>query len=270
MKKIIFTSAAVTSLAAGLFCYTNVSKEEILHASGKMTEENKKTVYEVETKLSKNPPTNVKASYKKAEPEKVILDAPIINQLPELPRGCEVTSLTMLLQYAGVKVDKETLGKEIKRDPTPRTVKNGVTHFGNPNDGFVGDMYAFDTAGYGVYHGPIAELAEKYLPHRIVDFSGEDFEKIFLFIDAGTPVWVINNAMFDEISSEYFKTWETPSGPISITMKEHSVLITGYDKEYVYFNDPLSGVKNEKAPIEQFKKGWEQMGKQAVSYSIQD
>ena len=43
----------------------------------------------------------------------MIEDVPFIKQLPELPRGCEVTSLAMLLQYKGVQVDKMQLASEI-------------------------------------------------------------------------------------------------------------------------------------------------------------
>lgn len=69
-----------------------------------------------------------------------IVDVPHIQQMPELPRGCEVTSLAMLLQYAGVSVDKMTLASEITTIPFRDS--NGLR--GNPNDGFVGDIYSFD------------------------------------------------------------------------------------------------------------------------------
>ncbi|MGZ4161928.1 MAG: C39 family peptidase, partial [Neobacillus sp.] len=196
----------------------------------------------------------------------VILDVPLIAQNPELPRGCEVTSLAMMLQDAGIKVDKMTLARQVKKDPTPYSKQNGQIYFGNPNTGFVGDMYSFKNSGLAVYHGPIAELAKKYLPNRIVDFSGSKFEEIYKYLNSGTPVWVINNTWFDTVPSQYWQQWNTPAGRISITYKEHSVLITGYDKDYIYFNDPLTVIKNRKIPVSAFKRGWEQMGKQAISY----
>jgi uncharacterized protein YvpB len=49
-------------------------------------------------------------------------------------------------------------------------------------------------------------------------------------------------------------------------MKEHSVVVTGYDSKYVYFNDPLDGQKNKKKPLKQFIEGWKQYGSQAISY----
>ncbi len=196
----------------------------------------------------------------------VLLDAPLIAQMPELPRGCEVTSLAMMLQKAGAKTNKMTLASQVRRDPTPYSKQNGQVYFGNPYDGFVGDMYSFNKPGLGVYHGPIAELGGTYLPNRVVDFTGSSFETIYQYLNNGKPVWVINNTLFDTVPSQYWYTWNTPSGKIFITYKEHSVLITGYDSQYIYFNDPLSVTKNRKVAISAFKRGWEQMGKQAISY----
>lgn len=195
-----------------------------------------------------------------------ILNAPLINQNPELRRGCEVTSLAMMLQYAGVRVDKMTLAAQVRKDRTPYRTINGTVYFGNPNSGFVGNMYTFSCPGYGVYHGPVKVLADKYLPGRAVDLSGSRFETILHYLNSGKPVWVVNNVMFDTVPSQFWRKWQTPAGPIWITMKEHSVLITGYDQNYIYFNDPLANIKNRKVPIAAFRRGWEQMGRQAISY----
>lgn len=189
------------------------------------------------------------------------ITAPHIKQLPELPRGCEVTSLAMMIQQAGVKVGKLKLAKEVRKVPFKT---NGLN--GNPNDGFVGNMYTFSQPGLGVYNGPIQKLAEKYLPNRVVNLTGYDFSYIFKMLDKGVPVWVITNSWFSHLPSSQFMTWKTSSGPLKITYREHSVLVTGYDENYIYINDPLYHRANRAVSKAGFIAAWNQMGKQAISY----
>jgi uncharacterized protein YvpB len=198
--------------------------------------------------------------------DQVLLTTPAISQLPELARGCEVTSLTMLLNHAGVAVNKLELAEKVRRDPTRQKISNEEIYFGNPNSGFVGDMYSFNKPGLGVYHTPIAELAEKYLPGKIKDITGSDFDEVKIHLSDGRPVWVITNTAYQKLAENYFQTWNTPTGQVKITYKEHSVLITGYDQQFIYFNDPLSGEQNKKAPITDFEESWVQMGRQAITY----
>ncbi|WP_235680121.1 C39 family peptidase [Paenibacillus albicereus] len=199
--------------------------------------------------------------------EAALIDAPLLQQMPELARGCEVTSLAMMLQHAGIDADKMQLAREIQKDPTPYSRKNGVVHFGHPNTGFVGDMYSFSNPGYGVYHKPISKLAEAYLPGRVIDLTGSDLESALYSLQQGKPVWVIINSRFSALPESMFQTWQTPSGPIRITYREHSVLLTGFDDRFVYFNDPLAEQSPRKAQRASFQEAWEQMGRQAITYS---
>ncbi|PGU09428.1 hypothetical protein COD21_19915 [Bacillus cereus] len=194
--------------------------------------------------------------------EKVILSSvPLIQQLPELDRGCEVTSLAMMLQYAGVSVDKMTLANEIKK---VNFIEDGVR--GNPNEGFVGNIYTFSESGYGVYHRPLFQLAKKYLPKQAVDLTGKSIEEIYKSVKAEQPVVMITNATFAPLDEDEFTTWETNSGDVSITYNEHCVVLIGYDKESVYIRDPLEDSLDVKVPRENFEQAWGQMGSQAISY----
>ncbi len=194
--------------------------------------------------------------------EKVILsNVPFIQQLPELDRGCEVTSLAMMLQYAGITVDKMKLANEIKKVDF---MNDGVR--GNPNEGFVGNIYTFSESGYGVYHGPLFQLAKKYLPNKAVDLTGKSIEELYKSVKSGQPVVMITNVTFEPLDEEEFTTWETNSGDVSITYNEHCVVLIGYDKEFVYIRDPLSDSLDVKVPRESFEKAWVQMGSQAISY----
>jgi uncharacterized protein YvpB len=201
-----------------------------------------------------------------SRPASKLMYAPLVKQMPELPRGCEVTSLTMMLNYAGKNANKMTLAKQVKKDPTPYRYVDGKRYFGNPHVGFVGDMYSFSKPGFGVFHRPIADLASTYMPNRIVNISGQSFESVLDYVAAGRPVWVITTSTFNYVPGSYWQTWYTPQGPVRITYKEHSVLITGYDSKYIYFNDPLDGKKNKRHLKSQFIQGWNQYGKQAISY----
>lgn len=195
--------------------------------------------------------------------KQVQLEVNVIEQYPELPRGCEVTSLAMLLQYYEIKVNKMELADKIKRDPTPYQKTEDGIYFGNPASGFVGDMYSLENPGYGVYHKPVAELARHYAGEQVKDFSGGYFFEVLKHLSEERPVWVIINTTYKKLPSSQFTTWQTPSGEISITRKEHAVVLTGYDDKYIYFSDPLK--KEKKAPIESFEEAWVQMGKQAIT-----
>ncbi|EJR98357.1 hypothetical protein S3E15_05693 [Bacillus mycoides] len=190
----------------------------------------------------------------------MIKEVPFIRQLPELPRGCEVTSLTMLLQHKGVQVDKMQLASEIHRVP----FKQDGLH-GNPYEGFVGNIYTKAEPGYGVYNQPIFNLAEKYVPEKVINLTGRDVQDLYKVISSGSPVWVIINTTFKPLAESSFETWNTSSGKVKITYYEHSVVVIGYDQNFVYVNDPLANNPRKAVPRAEFEKAWEQMGKQAIT-----
>jgi uncharacterized protein YvpB len=195
-----------------------------------------------------------------------IRNVPLINQNPELPRGCEVTALAMLINFRGIAADKMDLAEEIAKDPTPAAWVDGRKHFGNPNTGFVGDMYSLGSGandGLGVYHGPIYDLLLNYFPDTAVDLTGIEFADMLSFVERGNPVWIIITSRFRPLYASDFEVWDTPAGEISVTYRMHSVLITGFDENYIYFNDPW-GVEEVRGRTE-FAAAWVQMGRQAVT-----
>lgn len=196
---------------------------------------------------------------------RIIRGVPLINQYPELKRGCEVTSLAMLLNFKGYGVGKMELAEKIKKDTEAYRTEGGKIYYGNPNNGFVGDMYDYGKKGFGVYHKPVYELMSLYAGKKSVDLTGCSFDDLYYFIDKGSPIWVIINTKYKYLPPEEFQTWNTPSGEIKITYREHACIVVGYDSEYIYINDPLSKNSYEKKNKDEFIAAWEQMGKQALT-----
>jgi len=194
-----------------------------------------------------------------------MIEAPIIRQRPELPSGCEITSLTMLFNFYGIDKDKMELTKEMKYDPTPLKLgaKGEVVSWGNPNTGYVGDPTGRTGRGFGIYHTALLELMQTYIPTGF-DLTGSEFEALERQIQDGFPVVVWTTLDFN--LTDRWVVWDTPIGPIRTTFMEHSVLLVGYDEQYVYVNDPYTGKANLPIEKDRFIQTWEAMGKQAISY----
>nr|WP_257985219.1 C39 family peptidase [Bacillus sp. T33-2] len=201
--------------------------------------------------IAKNQP-----SKKEMMVNEILLDVPLLNQMdsPRLYNGCEVTSLAMMLNFEGINITKNELAQEINR--VPMRYSNG--NYGNPNVGFVGNME--DGPGLGVYHEPIYALAKKYV-NTAENLTGQPFDNLIKKVAKGSPVWIITTVNFAPVGG--FKTWDTPQGPVKVTYNMHSVVVTGFDDENIYINDPY-GSKNKKVDRANFVKAWEQMGGQAI------
>lgn len=221
---------------------------------------------EVEAHAEKAPePSSVPPSPPpKVKKASAFLKAPVIRQYPELPSGCEVTSLAMLLQFKGIDKGKMELVPELKRDTTE--LKYGpdgsIVYWGNPNIGFVGEITG-KAKGFGIYHTALIELLKSYIPEA-VDLTNRPFAEVEMQISDGFPVVVWTT--FDFAVPTKWVEWDSPIGPFRATFAEHAVLLVGYDEHNVYVNDPLSGKSGMAINKDQFLQTWDALGKQAISY----
>lgn len=130
------------------------------------------------------------------------LNIPLIAQRPELPTGCEITATTMMLQYAGAKVTKLSLAKEMPRSS-------------NPNKGFVGSPYR--RSGWWIYPKGLMKTVKHHLGSA-KNMTGDSFKKMKAQINQGHPVviWVAGVDGF----------------------VNHAITLSGYSSTRAYYNDP--------------------------------
>lgn len=180
-----------------------------------------------------------------------------INQNPELPTGCEVTSLTMTLNYLGVNADKSDIADNyIDKGPI------GSTDF---NKKFVGDPR--DVNSYGCYAPVIVNAANKYLTAKgsslnATNISGKDLEELFTsYIDKNIPVIVWGTV--DNREGRYTTTWKVDGQDLKWYSPEHCMVLVGYDNDKVWVADPMHGdVRSYKKST--FKDRYNSLKKQAV------
>ncbi|WP_341779256.1 C39 family peptidase [Levilactobacillus sp. HBUAS70063] len=135
------------------------------------------------------------------------LNVPLIAQRPQLPTGCEITATAMMLKYAGAKVTKLSLAKEMPRSS-------------NPNKGFVGSPYS--KSGWWIYPKGLKSTVKKHVGSA-KDMTGASFKKMKKQINKGHPVviWVAGVDGF----------------------VNHAITLSGYSSTRAYYNDPWTKKK---------------------------
>ncbi len=197
----------------------------------------------------------------------LIEEFPIIYQMPELPTGCEITALTMVLHYYGFSVDKtEMAARYLPTLPSEGTYygADGLLYGNDLNQYFLGDP----ATEYGITcgTGAIITAADSYLADcgslmTAEDGTGSSPEELYELVSEDIPVVVwCTIDMHDRVVEG---GWYTESGTyVDWGMYDHGAVLIGYDSETVTIADPLAG--EAEYDREQFEKVYEERGSQCV------
>ena len=195
-----------------------------------------------------------------------IADFPIINQMPELPTGCEITALTMALNYYGYPVDKTVMASEYL--PTASADRyygtDGRLYGTDMNEYFIGDP--FTEGGIICGTGAIVTAADRYLSDegsslRALDVTGSSPEELYERVSQGQPVVVwVTISMADRGSTE---GWYTENGDyVDWSTNDHGAVLIGYTETTVTIADPILG--RMEYDREQFEEVFASRGSQCV------
>lgn len=170
----------------------------------------------------------------------------LIYQNPELPNGCEITSLAMLLDWAGYPIDKVELADNYLPKQEFSTV-DGNRHGPDPNEFYVGDPAS--SKGWYCFEGPILEAANAYLSEqnttqRAAPLSGLETtrEELESYMNDGIPlaVWVTLSYTAPYYPESF--RWYLPDGsrykPYS---NLHCVVLAGWDGDNYLIANPIKG-----------------------------
>ncbi|MEE6712724.1 C39 family peptidase [Limosilactobacillus reuteri] len=212
LHKVVKIINRLTDDPAGNGNYIDIVSGPVSILSGAQTEGRKTTTY--------NDNGQIVAVYN---------DAEVISQLPELPTGCEITAVTMMLRYAGYDVNKVQLANIMPRS-------------NNGDYGFVGNP--FSPSGWWIFPTGIAPVVDRFVGHHEI-MTGASMQRIQDKLKQGHLVvaWVANVNGF----------------------VNHALALTGYDAGRLFYNNPWTGRK-ESMTYSEFYQHWNADRQRAISY----
>ena len=190
--------------------------------------------------------------------KKVLLeDFTVVSQYPELPTGCEMTSLAMTLMYHKLPVDKCDLADHYLDKGEVGTVDFHEAFEGDPRD----------EGSFGCYAPVVVKTANRYLEAqnselKAADISGQPLRDLFVYIDAGVPliIWGTRNCE----KGHFSVTWHVNGRDIRWYTPEHCMVLVGYDDTHVWVADPLHGdIRSYETEL--FREGYDALYRQAVA-----
>ena len=195
---------------------------------------------------------------------KIIYDVPQILQNPELPNGCEITSLCQLLHYYGFPADKCNLADNY-------LPQSEFWYGADPDRVYLGNPRLDDNSpetGYYCFAGPIVQAADRYLlehasPLRAKDLTGASQEDLILTLQEGHPFIFWATLHFGDIQHDPAPAWNLPDGRTHRPLHTlHCMVCSGIDEDSFIITDPLD--YNTRVEHRLFMKIFDQLGRRAV------
>ena len=183
-----------------------------------------------------------------------------ILQYPELPTGCEITCLTMLLNYHGYDIDKVDL---VNNYMLYRTADYPVGFGGSP----------FSTMGSLMWPPAMVDIANAFLldnndERKAQDKTGLTLDLLFNYLKEGIPIAIWVNESFSTYV-DYDGNEVNYNGYLYRSYwGEHCIILKGYDldKNIVYINNPQTG--EETIDLNLFEEVYTACGRYAVLIDI--
>ncbi len=171
----------------------------------------------------------------------MLLPVAHVSQLPELPTGCEITSLTTVLNYLGFDVDKTYMNE----------------NYLDKLDGFDGSFYDYfigdptTTGSYGCFAPAITSSANRFLMDRhsqllAYNISGSSVRALLTEVYNGNPV-IIWTSSKPDIPTTYTEIRLGDNTVFNWPSNEHCAVLIGFnlEKNTVFISDPLSDIIEE-------------------------
>ncbi|MCQ2450577.1 MAG: C39 family peptidase [Clostridia bacterium] len=180
-----------------------------------------------------------------------VLNVKYLCQNPELPTGCEITSLTTVLNFYGYTVTKVQMSSNEYLDKGSDPTDWREKFFGEPSD----------PHSFGCYAKPITVAANRYLSKNggkyiAKNMSGSSFEKILKEVDEGRPVVLWGTSALNTPDNQPalpHKTIKRTFGGKDVywIAPEHCYVLIGYDvdKNIAVICDPQRGIVRYKLDI---------------------
>lgn len=188
------------------------------------------------------------AAQPEPEPGTRIADFPVVYQLPELQTGCEITALTMVLQYYGLDADKTVMASDyLPTSPSTNryTGSDGRVYGIDLDATFVGSP--FDDSGMICGPAAIVTAANGFLADQgsslqAADRTGASPDALYALVEQNTPVVVwVTIGMTPRQPAQM--SWYTKTGKyVDWTNNDHCAVLVGYTDSSVWIADPLAGL----------------------------
>ena len=196
-----------------------------------------------------------------------IISVAVKGQYPNYPSGCEAVAAVMNLNYYGINVTVDKFIDSYLPTGTAPSKKNGVWYSSDPNEAFLGDPRS--SKGWGIWAKGLEKAINKCLDNYSGNYTvtttySETLDSLCnKYIVNNIPVLVWVTAYMKEpyknitayvIGTSRTFTWISPN---------HCMLLVGFDENYYYFNDPITG-KQEKYSKSASNTAFKGNGSQAI------